>query len=137
MIRRPPRSTRTDTLFPYTTLFRSRPGETYNVGGNSEQPNIEVVRTICAALDSMNPRADGKSYGEQITFVADRPGHDHRYAIDASKIQKELGWEPSLTFEEGMTNTVRWYLDNRGWWQDILARRYDTGRLGLARAKAY
>src|SRR3546814_4703485 len=96
MIRRPPRSTRTDTLFPYTTLFRSRPGETYNVGGNSEQPNIELVRTICAALDSMNPRADGKSYGEQITFVADRPGHDHRYAIDASKIQKELGWEPSL-----------------------------------------
>src|SRR3546814_6708157 len=84
----------------------------------------------------MNPRADGKSYGEQITFVADRPGHDHRYAIDASKIQKELGWEPSLTFEEGMTNTVRWYLDNRGWWQDILARRYDTGRLGLASAKA-
>src|SRR3546814_15207350 len=85
---------------------------------------------------SMNPRADGKSYGEQITFVADRPGHDHRYAIDASKIQKELGWEPSLTFEEGMTNTVRWYLDNRGWWQDILACRYDTGRLGLARAKS-
>src|SRR3546814_17022571 len=83
----------------------------------------------------MNPRADGKSYGEQITFVADRPGHDHRYAIDASKIQKELGWEPSLTFEEGMTNTVRWYLDNRGWWQAILARRYDTGRLGLASAQ--
>ncbi|HEY9579777.1 MAG TPA: dTDP-glucose 4,6-dehydratase [Rhizorhapis sp.] len=120
----------------HAVFTRGRPGETYNVGGNSEQPNIEVVRTICAALDSMNPRADGKSYGEQITFVADRPGHDHRYAIDASKIQKELGWEPSLTFEEGMTNTVRWYLDNRGWWQDILARRYDTGRLGLASAKA-
>jgi dTDP-glucose 4,6-dehydratase len=107
------------------------PGETYNVGGNSERKNIEVVRTICATLDRLQPRADGKAYAGQITFVADRPGHDHRYAIDASKIRAELGWSPEQTFENGIEATVRWYLDHRDWWQDILDRRYTTERLGL------
>ncbi|MBA2935953.1 dTDP-glucose 4,6-dehydratase [Sphingomonas sp. CGMCC 1.13654] len=111
-----------------------KPGETYNVGGNSERKNIEVVRTICATLDRLQPRADGKAYADQITFVADRPGHDHRYAIDASKIRTELGWSPEQTFEKGIEATVRWYLDNRGWWQDILDRRYATERLGLQAA---
>lgn len=110
------------------------PGETYNVGGNSERKNIDVVRVICAELDSLQPRADGKPYADQITYVADRPGHDQRYAIDASKIKAELGWEPSVTFEQGIAHTVRWYLDNREWWGDILAKKYDTSRLGLAKA---
>jgi len=109
-----------------------RPGETYNVGGNSERRNLEVVETICATLDRLSPRADGKAYSSQITFVADRPGHDHRYAIDASKIRAELGWEPQARFEDGIERTVGWYLENRDWWGDILAGRYDTGRLGLA-----
>jgi len=109
------------------------PGETYNVGGNSERKNIEVVKAICAELDRLEPRADGKAYADQITHVADRPGHDQRYAIDASKIKAELGWEPQVTFEQGIAQTVRWYLENRGWWGDILAKRYDTGRLGLAK----
>jgi len=111
---------------------RGTPGETYNVGGNAERRNIEVVRAICAVLDSVRPRADGKAYAEQITYVADRPGHDQRYAIDASKISKELGWEPSRTFEEGIDLTVRWYLANQIWWQDILDSRYATQRLGAA-----
>jgi dTDP-glucose 4,6-dehydratase len=113
---------------------RGVPGETYNVGGNSERKNLEVVHAICAALDRLSPRADGRAYADQISFVADRPGHDHRYAIDASKIKVDLGWEPQILFEEGIERTVRWYLDNRDWWGDILAGRYDTGRLGLAKA---
>jgi dTDP-glucose 4,6-dehydratase len=113
---------------------RGVPGETYNVGGNSERKNLEVVHAICAALDRLSPRADGRAYADQISFVADRPGHDHRYAIDASKIKADLGWEPQILFEEGIERTVRWYLDNRDWWGDILAGRYDTGRLGLAKA---
>ena len=110
------------------------PGETYNIGGNAERRNIDVVRTICASLDRAAPRDDGKPYADQITFVADRPGHDQRYAIDASKIRRELGWAPVETFESGIAKTVRWYLDNRDWWGDILARRYDTARLGLSAA---
>ena len=106
------------------------PLETYNVGGNAERRNIEVVRAICAALDTMQPRGDGKSYADQITFVADRPGHDQRYAIDATKIKAELGWTPSLGFEDGIARTVRWYLDNRGWWQAILDERDATARRG-------
>ena len=117
------------------TVFETGvPGETYNVGGNSERKNLEVVHAICAALDEYSPRADGKPYKTQITFVTDRPGHDQRYAIDASKIRSELGWEPQETFERGIAKTVRWYLENRDWWGDILAGRYDTGRLGLAKA---
>jgi len=114
-----------------TVFEKGEPGETYNVGGNSERKNIEVVRAICAALDRRQPRADGASYAEQIQFVSDRPGHDQRYAIDASKIRDELGWEPHVTFEEGIDRTVDWYLERRDWWEPILARRYDTGRLGL------
>jgi len=110
---------------------QGRPGETYNVGGNSERTNIEVVRAICEALDRRQPRSDGTSYAEQIRFVPDRPGHDQRYAIDAGKIRTELGWEPQVTFEEGIARTVDWYLERRDWWEPILARRYDTGRLGL------
>lgn len=115
------------------TVFEAgKPGQTYNVGGNSERTNIEVVQTICATLDREHPRADRRSYAEQITYVTDRPGHDHRYAIDASKIASELGWAPLQTFEQGITDTVRWYLHNRGWWQSILDGTYDTSRLGIA-----
>jgi dTDP-glucose 4,6-dehydratase len=107
------------------------PGETYNIGGNAEQKNIDVVRSICAVLDRVQPREDGKSYAEQITFVTDRPGHDQRYAIDASKIRRELGWEPQESFDTGIEKTVRWYLDRRDWWEAILARRAPTERRGL------
>ena len=109
---------------------RGRPGQTYNVGGDAERKNIEVVLTICGLLDQRRPRADGKPYAEQITFVTDRPGHDQRYAIDAAKLKHELGWAPSVNFEEGIARTVDWYLENPGWWQDILDRRYATERLG-------
>jgi dTDP-glucose 4,6-dehydratase len=111
---------------------RGRPGQTYNVGGNAERRNIDVVRAICASLDRKRPRADGKPYADQITFVTDRPGHDARYAIDATKIRNELGWEPSVTFETGIERTVDWYLNNRDWWQAILDGRYKTERLGVA-----
>ncbi len=108
------------------------PGETYNVGGNAERKNIEVVMAICAILDRLRPRTDGQTYAEQITYVTDRPGHDHRYAIDASKISADLDWTPSVTFEQGIEQTVAWYLENQGWWQDILDARYSTQRLGVA-----
>lgn len=111
---------------------RGSPGETYNVGGNAERKNIEVVRAICSILDTLQPHAGGKVYAEQITYVTDRPGHDHRYAIDASKIRADLGWEPSVTFEEGIEQTVRWYLENQDWWQEILDGSYATQRLGVA-----
>jgi dTDP-glucose 4,6-dehydratase len=114
-----------------TVFEQGRPGETYNIGGNSERRNIDVVRTICAALDRRHPRDDGRSYAEQIHFVTDRPGHDQRYAIDATKVREELGWEPQVSFDEGIQRTVDWYLTRRDWWEPILARRYDTGRLGL------
>ena len=108
------------------------PGETYNVGGNAERTNLQVVTTICTILDRFRPRADGKSYVEQIAFVPDRPGHDQRYAIDASKIHAELGWTPSVTFEKGIEKTVAWYLETQSWWQQILDARYSTQRLGVA-----
>lgn len=108
------------------------PGETYNIGGHNEKQNIEVVKTICSILDEVRPRVDGKSYAEQITFVADRPGHDLRYAIDASKIQRELGWKPQETFETGMRKTVMWYLDNKWWWEPLYAK-YQRKRLGLGK----
>lgn len=108
------------------------PGETYNIGGHNEKQNIEVVKTLCAILNELRPRADGKSYSEQITFVADRPGHDLRYAIDASKIQRELGWKPQETFETGMRKTVEWYLNNKWWWEPLYAK-YQRKRLGLGK----
>ncbi len=113
-----------------TVFERGKPGETYNVGGNSERRNIDVVRTICTVLDQKVPRADGRSYADQVRFVADRPGHDRRYAIDATKIRCDLGWEPEVTFEQGIQRTVDWYVARRDWWEPILSR-YDTGRLGL------
>jgi len=90
-------------------------GEVYNVGGWNEKPNIEIVNTVCTLLDELRPRQGGKSYKEQITFVTDRPGHDRRYAIDARKLEKELGWKPAETFETGIRKTVQWYLDNQDW----------------------
>jgi dTDP-glucose 4,6-dehydratase len=100
------------------------PGEVYNVGGWNEKANLEVVTTLCDMLDAMRPRADGRSYREQIAFVADRPGHDRRYAIDASKIERELGWKPLETFETGIRKTVRWYLDNQDWVKNVTSGAY-------------
>lgn len=115
------------------TVFETgTPGETYNVGGNAERRNIDVVNVICAKLDAVRPREDGKSYADQITFVADRPGHDQRYAIDATKIRDDLGWEPQRTFEEGISYTVDWYLSREDWWRPILGERYATQRIGLS-----
>jgi dTDP-glucose 4,6-dehydratase len=96
-------------------LEAGKPGETYNIGGWNEKPNIEIVKNICTLLDELRPRADGNSYASQITYVQDRPGHDRRYAIDASKIHNELGWKPAETFESGIRKTVQWYLDNADW----------------------
>jgi dTDP-glucose 4,6-dehydratase len=101
---------------------RGELGRTYNVGGFNEKQNIEVVHTICGILDQLRPRADGKPYADQITSVADRPGHDKRYAIDATRIEQELGWRPEETFETGIEKTVRWYLDNEAWWRPIVER---------------
>ena len=115
----------------HTVFERGVPGQSYNVGGNAERRNIEVVETICAVLDNLRPREDGNSYASQITFVADRPGHDRRYAIDAAKIRSELGWAPKVTFEEGIEATVCWYLQRPDWWQPLVSGRYDTERLGL------
>lgn len=105
-------------------LEAGQPGETYNVGGWNEKPNIEIVTTVCALLDEMSPRADGKGYAEQVTYVKDRPGHDRRYAIDATKIHRELGWKPAETFETGIRKTVRWYLDNQAWVQQVQSGEY-------------
>jgi dTDP-glucose 4,6-dehydratase len=99
-------------------------GETYNVGGWNEKPNIEVVNTICSILDELKPRADGESFNTQITYVKDRPGHDRRYAIDASRLEKELGWKPAETFESGIRKTVQWYLDNPAWVENITSGQY-------------
>ena len=111
---------------------RGRIGESYNVGGDAERTNLAVVEAICDALDARRPRRHG-SYRQQITFVADRPGHDRRYAIDASKIRDELGWQPSRSFEQGLADTIEWYLDNEWWWKPI--RKVDGGeRKGLAEA---
>jgi len=99
-------------------------GETYNVGGWNEKPNLDVVHTLCAILDELSPRPDGKSYKEQITYVTDRPGHDRRYAIDATKINRELGWKPDETFETGIRKTVQWYLDNQDWVNNVTSGAY-------------
>jgi len=104
-------------------------GQSYNVGGHNEKTNIEVVETMCAILDELRPRADGKAYVDQITFVADRPGHDRRYAIDASKIDETLGWTPDETFETGFRRTIEWYLENTEWVAKV-SKDYDGQRLG-------
>jgi dTDP-glucose 4,6-dehydratase len=105
-------------------LEAGRIGETYNVGGCNEKTNIDVVRTLCAILDQESPRADGQSYAAQITFVKDRPGHDRRYAIDATKIERELGWRPAETFDTGIRKTVRWYLEHQAWVQNVTSGSY-------------
>ena len=105
-------------------LEADRVGETYNVGGWNEKSNLEVVHTLCSVLDKLSPRADGLSYATQITFVKDRPGHDRRYAIDATKIERELGWKPAETFETGIEKTVRWYLDHPQWVANVTSGAY-------------
>ncbi len=112
-----------------TVLQKGKLGEVYNIGGSAERRNIDVVKAICDLLDQMAPAA--RSHRELISFVADRPGHDLRYAIDATKIGIELGWKPRESFESGLAKTVRWYLDNKHWWQRILSGSYRTERLGL------
>jgi len=108
----------------WRVLQAGQPGQTYNIGGWNEKTNLEVVRTLCAALDEMSPRADGQSYARQITFVTDRPGHDRRYAIDARKIERELGWRPQESFETGIRKTVRWFLDHSDWVRDVTSGTY-------------
>ncbi|SBT08249.1 dTDP-D-glucose-4,6-dehydratase [Candidatus Accumulibacter aalborgensis] len=105
-------------------LEAGRVGETYNIGGWNEKPNLEVVHTLCAILDELKPRIDGQPYLAQITYVADRPGHDRRYAIDAGKIERELGWKPAETFESGIRKTVQWYLDNQSWVHNVTSGAY-------------
>jgi dTDP-glucose 4,6-dehydratase len=113
-------------------LFEGKKGESYNVGGNAEVSNLDVVRNICRLLDELSPRPGMSRYEEQIDFVADRPGHDYRYAIDSTKIRNELGWKPIETFETGLRRTVEWYLANSSWWKPILTGEYRGQRLGSA-----
>jgi dTDP-glucose 4,6-dehydratase len=121
-----------DHVRALTAVFeRGRPGESYMIGGNAERNNLAVVHTLCDALDTLRPREDGASYRTQITFVADRPGHDFRYAIDATKLRDQLGWTPKESFDSGIAKTIRWYLDNEAWWQAILTGAYQGERLGL------
>jgi dTDP-glucose 4,6-dehydratase len=105
-------------------LEAGQTGDVYNVGGWNEKTNLEVVTTLCDILDALSPRVDGQSYRCQITFVADRPGHDRRYAIDAGKLERELGWKPAETFETGIGKTVRWYLDNQDWVRKVTSGAY-------------
>jgi len=115
-------------------LEAGRVGEVYNIGGWNEQANLQVVKTVCATLDAIRGRPDGKPYAEQITFVKDRPGHDRRYAMDPSKIERELGWRPRETFESGIRKTVQWFLENQDWVQSVtsggyrnwVSKHYDT-----------
>jgi dTDP-glucose 4,6-dehydratase len=106
-------------------------GETYLIGGRAEQTNLDVVRTVCASMDVARPRRGGRPHEQLITFVPDRPGHDRRYAINPTKLKRELGWTPSVSFAEGIAATVRWYLDNEWWWRPLVVRRYGGERLGL------
>ncbi|HUW25571.1 MAG TPA: dTDP-glucose 4,6-dehydratase [Gallionella sp.] len=105
-------------------LAKGRLGEVYNIGGWNEKANLDIVHTVCTLLDEFRPKTDGKSYREQITFVTDRPGHDRRYAIDAGKIERELGWKPAETFETGIRKTVQWYLDNQEWVRNVQSGAY-------------
>lgn len=119
----------------YTVITQGKVGETYNIGGHNEKTNLEVVETICMLLEELMPQkpAGVAAYRDLITFVDDRPGHDARYAIDASKISRELGWTPQETFESGIRQTVAWYLNNRSWWQHVLDGSYRLERLGAAK----
>jgi dTDP-glucose 4,6-dehydratase len=113
-----------------TLVLKGQPGQSYNIGGNNEQRNIDLVRLLCSLLDELRPRSDGRRYADQITLVPDRPGHDLRYAIDSSKIRRELGWVPRHDQNSGFRRTVQWYLDNQPWWQRILSGDYHLQRLG-------
>jgi len=115
----------------HTVLAKGQIGETYNIGGNNEIKNIDVVTIICSLLDEISPRKNGSSYSDLITFVKDRPGHDFRYAIDAGKIQNDLGWSPNESFETGIRKTIHWYLDNQNWWKTIQDNNYRQERLGV------
>jgi dTDP-glucose 4,6-dehydratase len=115
----------------YLVLEHGKLGDTYNIGGHNEKTNLEVVHTLCSLLDELLPSSPHKPHNQLITFVADRPGHDLRYAIDASKIQQVLGWKPEETFETGLRKTVQWYLENRDWWQRVRDGSYRGERLGL------
>lgn len=114
-----------------TVLTKGEIGGSYNIGGENECSNLELVERLCRILDRLRPRRDGIAYAEQITFVADRPGHDARYAIDPSRIRDELGWRPSVTLEEGLERTVGWYLDNEPWWRALQDRQGVGERLGM------
>ncbi|MBB6355513.1 dTDP-glucose 4,6-dehydratase [Aminobacter aganoensis] len=116
-------------------LTKGKVGESYNIGGRAERTNLEVVETICSLLDACRPRAGGRSHLDLIAYVADRPGHDRRYAIDPTKSEVELGWAPRETFESGLEKTVDWYLANGWWWRPIRAQQFDGSRLGLVRSK--
>ena len=107
-------------------LETATPGDAYNIGGNNQKTNLDVVKKICAILDGINPRADGRPYADQISFVNDRPGHDRRYAIDASKIRDSLDWEPTNDFETGLRKTIQWYLDNQGWVENVTSGAYQN-----------
>ncbi|HWW58619.1 MAG TPA: dTDP-glucose 4,6-dehydratase [Sphingopyxis sp.] len=115
---------------------KGRVGRSYNIGGENERTNLEIVQAICAILDDIRPRVNGKSYADLIAYVTDRPGHDARYAIDASRIGNELGWRPSVTVEEGLETTIRWYLENEGWWRPMLEQQGLGQRLGTGRKAA-
>jgi dTDP-glucose 4,6-dehydratase len=114
---------------------QGKPGETYTIGGHSERTNLEIVRCICTILDELHPRGDGSSYSGQITFVPDRPGHDRRYAIDASKISADLGWVPKTFFDQGLRQTVKWTLENQSWVENILSGKYRMERLGTVKGE--
>ena len=117
-----------------SVLKNGKIGQTYNIGGNNEIKNIDVVKTICSILDEVLPREDSRSYSELINFVKDRPGHDFRYAINAEKIKMELDWVPKESFDSGIRETIKWYLDNRSWWQPIQDKIYKQERLGVIQA---
>ncbi|SVD14150.1 uncharacterized protein METZ01_LOCUS367004, partial [marine metagenome] len=114
-----------------TVLCRGKVGETYNIGGNNEIRNIDIVKTICQKMNKLTPRIQGGNYEDLITYVTDRPGHDFRYAIDASKIRDNLDWNPKESFTTGIDKTIRWYLDNEAWWKAIQDNTYQQERLGI------
>jgi dTDP-glucose 4,6-dehydratase len=120
----------------FTILSEGRIGESYNLGGATEHANLDVVTAICRLLDEMVPNSAHRPHERLVSFVADRPGHDRRYAMDTVKVARELGWTPRESFDSGLRKTVAWYLDNRWWWEPIWSRRYRGERLGMAASRA-